>query len=72
MIWVKNDASADDRQEYKALSVLILERGRFGSCRILEWEKEENDASWVNKLSTSSTLRPTCRLLACFGSLSSR
>ena len=45
MIWVRNDASVDDRQEYKALSVSTLELGRSESWRILEWEKEENDAS---------------------------
>ena len=38
----------DDKEEYKALSVLTLEFGRLGSCLILEWEKEENDASCVN------------------------
>ena len=32
MIWVKNDASVGDKEEYKDLRVSALELGRFGSC----------------------------------------
>jgi hypothetical protein len=52
MICVKNDASLGDREEYKDFSVSALDPGRFGSGWIVEWEKEENDASCVNNLST--------------------
>lgn len=52
MIWVKKDAPVGDKDEYRALIISTLEFGRFGFVWMVEWEKEDKDASCVNNLST--------------------
>lgn len=52
MICVRNDASVGDGDEYKILSMSILELGRSRFHWTLEWENGESDASCVSNLST--------------------
>ena len=52
IIWVKNDASVGDKDEYKVFNTSVLEFGRSRFRWTLEWEKGESDASCVNNLST--------------------
>ena len=65
MICIKKGAPVGNNDEYRVLIILTLELGRFGSIWMVEWEKEDKDASCVNSLSTRSIFRPTLPSVTC-------